>query len=205
MDRSTSALRESTGRLGRRRIRPVRWVPRRAEKTALQPRRHHSSSMIGGERKPPSWSQDPPRRWIALPGALKASGSRFAALKGRTVSGFVSRPKGPCLHTAMPESRLDQLMVIARFRELGFTQRRCESCDWCWAVSVDADGNRVRSFRNRRANSWSRICVKISRARVPQDHSPPGRKRIHRAPPGDTPPQRCSAFSPPRPPLSTMD
>ena len=64
------------------------------------------------------------------------------------MSGFVSRPKGPCLHTEMPTSRLDQLMVIARFRELGFTQRRCESCTWCWAVWVDAEGNRIRSFRN---------------------------------------------------------
>ena len=34
------------------------------------------------------------------------------------------------------------------FRELGFTQRRCESCTWCWAVWVDAEGNRIRSFRN---------------------------------------------------------
>ena len=63
------------------------------------------------------------------------------------MSGFVSRPNGQCLHTEMPTSRLDQLMVIARFRELGFTQRRCESCNWCWAVWVDAEDNRIRSFR----------------------------------------------------------
>ncbi|MGH8944365.1 MAG: hypothetical protein ACRDWF_16225 [Acidimicrobiia bacterium] len=46
----------------------------------------------------------------------------------------------------MPTPRLDQLLVIARFRALGFIQSRCEGCNW-WAIWVDADGHQIESFR----------------------------------------------------------
>lgn len=62
------------------------------------------------------------------------------------MAGFERAPRGPCLHTELPKSRLDELMVIFRFRELGFSQQRCEGCGW-WKVWLDADGNRVESFR----------------------------------------------------------
>jgi hypothetical protein len=116
-------------------------------KTALQRVDTIQVGMIGAEEASVLESGSRPLDGSPSLVALRRSEAALR-LEGAGQCWIRQRAERPVSSYRVPTSRLDQLMVIARFRELGFTQRRCESCTWCWAVWVDAEGNRIRSFRN---------------------------------------------------------